>query len=92
MLVRIFIAIHLVNLLDHRSRGTKRYAECHLNTRGTAMFAIRQIHNDPADVIPVPPKVDDGQQTSVLASLAGCWEGELERAPQGEYETCQEWD
>jgi len=76
---------HLVNLLGHRSRRTKRYAECHLTTRRTAMFAIRQIHNDPAEVIPVPPelrhrktevifialedpivppKVDDGQQTT----------------------------
>jgi len=77
------------------------------------MFAIRQIHNDPADVIPVPlelrhrktevifialedpivtPKADDGQRASVLASLAGCWEGELEREPQGDYETRQEWE
>lgn len=77
------------------------------------MFAIRQIHDDPAEVIPVPPelrhrktevifialeesvdlsKTEDGQQVSVLASLAGCWEGELERASQGEYEVRQEWD
>jgi|GEM_PF-643039 hypothetical protein len=81
--------------------------------RRTTMFAIRQIHDDPAEVIPVPPelrhrktevifialeesdispKTEDRKQFSVLASLAGCWEGELERAPQGEYEVRQEWD
>jgi hypothetical protein len=77
------------------------------------MFAIRQIHNDPAEVIPFPPefrhrktevifialegdaapgKSDSGQRLSVLASLAGCWEGELARAPQGEFETRREWE
>ena len=75
------------------------------------MFAIRQIHNDPAEMIPVPPELrhrktevifialedpslppqlDAGRQVSVLASLAGCWEGKLEREPQGEYETRQD--
>ena len=35
---------------------------------------------------------NDGQPVSGLASLAGCWEGELERPPQGEYEIREELD
>jgi hypothetical protein len=75
------------------------------------MFAIRQIIEDPRDVIPIPPElrhrrtevifiaIDQepeipalSHQNPLLASLAGCWEGEqLERAPQGDYEYRREF-
>ncbi len=76
------------------------------------MFAIRQIIEDPQDVIPIPPElrhrrtevifiaIDQepgaavtSQGKPTLASLAGCWKGEsLERGPQGDYETRQEFE
>jgi len=75
------------------------------------MFAIRQIIDDPQDVIPVPPELRHrrtevifiameqetetvaAQPKPSLASLAGCWEGELlERAPQGDFETRREFE
>lgn len=71
------------------------------------MFALKQIIENPGDFIPVPaearhrrteviflihdpPQQESPQQT--LASLAGSWEGELEREPQGEPEERLEFD
>jgi len=34
----------------------------------------------------------EGPPISRLAALAGCWEGDLERPPQGEHETRREWE
>ncbi|MEI6335394.1 MAG: hypothetical protein WCS87_12605 [Methylococcaceae bacterium] len=76
------------------------------------MFAIRQIIEDPQDVIAIPPEFrhrrtevifmaldslseqpEPAGKKHTLMSLAGCWEGEtLERAPQGDYETRQEFE
>lgn len=76
------------------------------------MLAIRQIIEDPQDVIPIPPEFRHRRTEVIfmaldslpeqpaptvkkhtLMSLAGCWEGEtLERAPQGDNETRQEFE
>lgn len=75
------------------------------------MYAIRQIIDDPQDVIPVPPELRHrrtevifiaieqepetvaAQPKPILASLAGCWEGEpLERETQGDFEIRREFE
>jgi len=71
------------------------------------MFAYRQIIDDPADVVPVPPELRHrrievifialesaaDERVTTLASLAGCWQGDdLERPPQGDYEVRREFD
>lgn len=71
------------------------------------MFALRQIIENPGDFMPVPAEArhrrteviflihDSAPQESAkptLASLAGSWEGPLEREPQGEPEERLEFD